>query len=81
MTEEVREVYNSLINTLTIKDLNTVYDRALSDLEEEEYLHYCISGLLENQKLEYERLKDELSVYSILEQEAEQAVFDHFYEP
>lgn len=80
MNSYVKEIYDSYLNYLTVKELQIIYDESLKDIRETEKLHFMVFGFSEEQKEEYEYLKDNLSIYSILEQRAEQAFFDQIYQ-
>lgn len=81
MRKEVKRIYDSYLNTLTISELQTIYEEFMDDIEETEYLHKSLLGLTEQQEKDYTYLKEDTSIYSILEQMAEQQMFNSTYSP
>ena len=77
MRKEVEQLYTYYLNTLTLSDLQYIYDEALDDLEETERIQRSFIGVTEQQKRDYETLKDEISIYSLLESRAEQILFSY----
>ena len=75
MNKEVKRIYDLLISSLSVADLQLIYD------EEMEFLHSALLGLDDTQKKYYQDLKDNLSVHSILEHRIEQMVFNKTYNP
>ena len=77
MRKEVEQLYTYYLNTLTLSDLQYIYDEALDDLEETERIQRSFIGVTEQQKRDYETLKDEISIYSLLENRVEQILFSY----
>jgi len=81
MRKEVKRICDFYLSTLTLSDLQIIYDEAIKEIEETEYLHRSLLGLTDKQEQNYFYLKEETSIYSIMEQMAEQQVFNKTYNP
>lgn len=76
MNQEIKAAYDHLMTTLTVRQMDDLYTSYMSDLEETEYLHDSILGLTDQQREGYAYDKENTTIYTIVEQMAEDQVLE-----